>query len=640
MLGFFINIFKKNSNTIIESVPESDLVTESETNSVIVHENMSDTGFMPQLETETEPEHEHESIFDGFTSPKPILEPTVNIQSETSQLLSDLEKQFQKVLKDRREESEKIKIEQEKKKEIELIINSSTSVISEWDLLKRYIMLGVDHEKPLSFGRLNDNETQNKIECLEKLLKDPENYQKILDLITEYIPRAYKKATLIYILARCCASKEAKLRSEAYKILPILCNIPTHLFTFVEMYENICKTLNNSTGWNKLQKQAIAKWYLDKDPRNLVYLVTKYKNRNNWTHADILRLSHIKYPNSIYDTLFRYITKGYEEYLNKLEKLRMSEDMIDSCLYIKEYIEGYEELKTLDQEPRAIELINKFNFVREHIPTSLLNSPDIWNALAQEMPMVAMLRNLNKLNAVKLFEKYPETKNKLITRLNSESDIKASKVHPLQVLISLKMNCQNDGFDKELKFALNTAFKHAFKNVEDTGKRFLIALDVSGSMSSNTVNGINCMSACEISCAMAMIIKATQKSCDIMGFADTFRYLDLNPDDTLDKNLNKIHNQNFGRTDCSLPFRWSLENNKQYDAVIVFTDNETNSNIMKPVDVLRVYRNKTGINCKLIVVATSTNDISIADRSEPMNMLDISGFSADTPMIINDFIRL
>jgi 60 kDa SS-A/Ro ribonucleoprotein len=414
------------------------------------------------------------------------------------------------------------------------------------------------------------------------------------------------------------------------------------------MYEKVYKSQNNSTGWNKLQKQAIANWYLNKNPKNLVYLVSKYKNRNGWTHADILRLSHIKYPDSLHDLLFKYITKGYKEYLDKLDYLldttgiHLTEELYESYQYIQDYIEGYEQLKTLEESKtlEAIELINKFKFVREHVPTQLLNSPEIWNALAQEMPMVAMLRNLNKLNSVKLFEKFPETKNKLITRLKSESDIKASKVHPLQILISLKMNGQNDGFDKDLKLALNTAFKHAFKNVEDIGKRFLIALDVSGSMSCNTVNGINCMTACEISCAMAMIIKSSQKSCDIMGFADTFRYLDLNPNDSLEKNLKKTNTQNFGRTDCSLPFTWSLENNKKYDAIIVFTDNETNANTRKPVDVLRLYRNKTGINCKLIVVATSTNDISIADRNEPMSMLDISGFSADTPMMINDFICL
>jgi hypothetical protein len=38
------------------------------------------------------------------------------------------------------------------------------------------------------------------------------------------------------------------------------------------------------------------------------------------------------------------------------------------------------------------------------------------------------------------------------------------------------------------------------------------------------------------------------------------------------------------------------------------------------------------------VVATSANKFSIADPSEPLNMLDIAGFSLDTPAIIEDFI--
>jgi len=43
-------------------------------------------------------------------------------------------------------------------------------------------------------------------------------------------------------------------------------------------------------------------------------------------------------------------------------------------------------------------------------------------------------------------------------------------------------------------------------------------------------------------------------------------------------------------------------------------------------------------HCKLIVVAMTSNNVSIADPNDK-NMLDIAGFDASVPDIINDFIR-
>ena len=181
--------------------------------------------------------------------------------------------------------------------------------VSDWDLLKRFIMLGCENG---TYYINNAELTYQYIESLENIIKDVDNHPKLIQLISDYIPKSYKKDYIVYILARCCAAKDyPTLRSSAYSLLSTLCTTPTHLFMFIEMYELIHKKEHNSTGWNKAQKQAITKWYLDKTPSKLVYLITKYKNRNGWTHSDVLRLSHIKSPDTVYDQLFKYITKGF-----------------------------------------------------------------------------------------------------------------------------------------------------------------------------------------------------------------------------------------------------------------------------------------------------------------------------------------
>jgi hypothetical protein len=77
---------------------------------------------------------------------------------------------------------------------------------------------------------------------------------------------------------------------------------------------------------------------------------------------------------------------------------------------------------------------------------------------------------------------------------------------------------------------------------------------------------------------------------------------------------------------------------QDYDAIIVFTDNETNSNTIDPSTALQLYRNKTGLNTKLIVVALTSNGFSIADPNDA-NMTDIAGFDAcvyESSLVIND----
>jgi 60 kDa SS-A/Ro ribonucleoprotein len=44
----------------------------------------------------------------------------------------------------------------------------------------------------------------------------------------------------------------------------------------------------------------------------------------------------------------------------------------------------------------------KHELVREHVPTELLASKEIWNQLFRKMPMMAMLRSLGKMSKQRL----------------------------------------------------------------------------------------------------------------------------------------------------------------------------------------------------------------------------------------------
>jgi 60 kDa SS-A/Ro ribonucleoprotein len=183
--------------------------------------------------------------------------------------------------------------------------------------------------------------------------------------------------------------------------------------------------------------------------------------------------------------------------------------------------------------------------------------------------------------------------------------------------------------------ALDEAFYAAFENVEPTGKRFLLGVDVSGSMS-QTVAG-SPITACEAATAMAMVTVATEKTVFPMAFAHVFRPLPLSKRTRLDDALKLTLNQNFGATDCSKPMKYAMRMELEVDVFVVYTDNETWHGAMHPAQALKQYRKRSGIDAKLIVVGMCSNGFSIADP-EDGGMLDIVGFDTTVPQVMAEFI--
>lgn len=114
--------------------------------------------------------------------------------------------------------------------------------------------------------------------------------------------------------------------------------------------------------------------------------------------------------------------------------------------------------------------------------------------------------------------------------------------------------------------------------------------------------------------------------------------LDITPNKRMDDVINYVDGLRFGGTDCALPMLYALDKNLKVDAFVVYTDSETWAGAIHPMEALRKYRRKTGIDAKLIVVGMTSTGFSIADASDP-GCLDVVGFDTSTPQVISDFIR-
>jgi len=486
-----------------------------------------------------------------------------------------------------------------------------------WQRLDRFLVLGTEGGTYYIGERQLTKE--NAAAVLECAQQDP---QRTVDRIVEISDagRAPKNDPAIFALALLAGQPYQPISSVALAALPKVCRIGTHLFQFAEAVECF-------RGWGRSLKRAVADWYLSKDPKSLAFQVTKYQQRNGWGNKDLLRLSHPKTDDPVMNAIFAWVTdKGPNREL------------------LPEPILAFEEAKVTPPEQIAA-LVRKHNMVRETIPTEALNRVDVWEALLQNMPITALIRNLGKMTSIGLVAPMSQASKLVVEKLHDEEMIRKGRVHPVTLLVALKTYSMGRGIKGSLSWnvvpqvvdALDDAFYMAFDAIEPTGKNWLLGLDVSGSMSCGMC-GNTPLTPAEAAAAMAMATMRTEPNYYCFGFADGFRDLGLTAKMSLKDVLKRTDSLTFGGTDCAVPMLHAMQHKLDVDAFVVYTDNETWAGRVHPFQALQQYRQKMGKNAKLIVVGCTSNGFTIADPSDP-GMLDVVGFDTTVPQVMSDFVR-
>lgn len=181
-------------------------------------------------------------------------------------------------------------------------------------------------------------------------------------------------------------------------------------------------------------------------------------------------------------------------------------------------LQVYEYAKTCEDENIMSRMIVDHKLAREHVPTWLLNSKEVWRALIRFMPMTALIRNLGKLSSLGLLE--PEFFGECLTvdKLTSAQLHESARIHPFTLLVALKAYSKGHNetrrlvwqTNKKITGALQEAFYLSFNYMATTGKRYLLAIDVSGSMDA-PVMGTPVITAREAAAALAMVTVRTEK---------------------------------------------------------------------------------------------------------------------------------
>jgi len=379
----------------------------------------------------------------------------------------------------------------------------------------------------------------------------------------------------------------------------------------------------------------------------LAYQVTKYANRSGWTHRDLLRLSHAKSSNPEIQGIFRYITKG-------------------DASEAGEYIQAVEAAKVATDVKDIVRLIVDYNLPRECIPTQFLKEKAVWDALlmaGKGMPLTALIRNLATMSRVGLLVPMSVASRIVSERLQNAELLRKARIHPIQALSALKVyraGGKNTGYGYTLSkskggeftpvqnvtIALEQAFYKSFDNVEPSGKKTMLALDVSGSMDGGSIAGVPGLTPRQAAAAMAMVTVRSEWSqgqikvplFETMAFDTTFVPFPMGPMDSLDAVEKRMQKMNFGGTDCALPMTHALKHKLDIDTFIIYTDNETYFGRVHPSEALNQYRRAFNKDAKLVVVGLTATDFSIASPQDA-GMLDVVGMDSATPSIITAFSK-
>lgn len=446
--------------------------------------------------------------------------------------------------------------------------------------------------------------------------------------------RAPKQQPAIFALAIAASCEDDAGRRAALAAIPDVCRTASTLFTFVKYVEQF-------RGWGRGLRDGVGRWFEKRDTKQLAYQMVKYRQREGWTHRDVLRMSH---------------PDGFTAEQNAMVRWAVGKDV--ELELLPPLINDYLDAQTASTVRQWVDIIGRGNGISwEMLPDAAMNQKDVWAALlSQGVPQTALMRQLGRLTNLGLTT--DSAFGPLIAaQLQDAEALKRGRVHPINVLVALKTYQQGRGEKgsttwsptSKIVDALDAAFYAAFGGVEPSGKRMLVALDVSGSMESWNISGMP-LTPRVASGALAMVQAATESNVDFVGFTsggsyygsrrsygtDGLSVLDISARRRMDDVIRYISGMPFGGTDCSLPARWAKAQGKVYDGIVLYTDNETWAG-SHPFQALETYRNHVGLPVRQVVVGMTATGFSIADPADT-NSLDVAGFDSAIPNLITDFV--
>ncbi len=499
-----------------------------------------------------------------------------------------------------------------------------TFVLDDAARLRRFLTLGVDGGTYYAAPRELAKENAEVVGRMAH--QDPET---LVATIVEVSGRgaAPKQNAALFALAYAASVPESA--QLALAALPQVARTGTHLFLFAGYVEQF-------RGWGRGLRRAVGSWYTSREPDALAYQVVKYRQREGWSHRDLLRLAHPASVDPGVRATFEWVVRG---------------SVGDAT---PDLVEGFVAAQTATDPTTWAALVRRHGLSWEMLPDAALAETAVWDALLDVgVPQTALMRQLPRLTRLGMLPDLGGRTDEVVAQLVDAERLRAARVHPVNVLVAQRTYASGRSArgvgrwtpSSKVVDALDATFYRAFGAVEPSGKRTLLAVDVSGSMGA-PISGMP-ITAREASAALALVQLATEPSATAVGFTsaggrdwhDTaLAPLAISPRQRIDDALRVVEAMPMSGTDCALPMVHATRQGLEVDTFVIYTDNETWAGRVHPHQALAEYRRRSGIDAKLVVVGMTATEFSIADPSDA-GMLDVVGFDAAVPSLITEFSR-
>lgn len=470
---------------------------------------------------------------------------------------------------------------------------------------------------------------------------------RVVELLTEIStarpPRAPKNRPALFALAAAFAKGDPATRQAVKAALPQVARTTDHLAQFVGYYKKLGgKATAGGTGpvTGRALRGALGSWFLVGDVDQVAWRACKAMQRKTpsgeaFSLRDALRIAHPKADTAARRALLGWIAGSVSD-----------DDARDTVPAVDAFLTA----KTVTTPAEAIRVVTGRRVPWEFLPDAMLTEPSVWEALVDTIGLTALIRNLARMTQLGTLTPIGAATRRAAARLTDAEAVRSARVHPMDLFLALRVYASGRAQPNPkaparswtpvpaIVDALEEGYEVSFGHIEPTGRRLLVAVDSSGSMTYPVFSGGSVLGrAYEVGNAMAVILNRIEgANCHVIDVDTSVHTSKV----TARTNLREIGTwrQSGGGTDLSLPFRWALGRQLKVDGVIVFTDSETWAGRQHPTQALAAYRAAVNPAVRVVVASMCATGYTITDPRDE-GVLNVAGLDASLPQVVNGFIR-
>lgn len=176
--------------------------------------------------------------------------------------------------------------------------NNHTSADDPWEItdkirLRRFLCYG--SEGDIFTAKGESHVSVDNAEALLSLLQEEEGGAEVVEEIRRFVQEglAVRLGPTFFALALCSQHSKLNTRKAAFKALKDICSDPAHLFAVIQYKKELRERMECGI-WGRALRKAVSDWYNKQDAMALAATVTRCRQREGWSHKDLLRLSHTK----------------------------------------------------------------------------------------------------------------------------------------------------------------------------------------------------------------------------------------------------------------------------------------------------------------------------------------------------------